>query len=71
VSAEFREVFANCGFDPQTPSGGPGIVIPQNGESFVLLEGGGGLKVAPVQNDRMRVDEIKGDQRHQVIANSP
>lgn len=71
MSAEFKEVFANCGFDPQTPSGGPGIVIPQNGEGFVLLDGGSGLKVAPVLNDRLRVDEIKGDQRHQVIANSP
>jgi hypothetical protein len=71
MSAEFKEVFANCGFDRQTPTGGPGIVIPQNGVSFVILDGGKDLKVAPTTNGMLRVDEIKDDQRHQSITNAP
>jgi len=64
-------VFANCGFDPSTPTGGPGIVIPQNGAGFVMLDGGKDLKVAPAMNVKLRVDEIKGDQRYESIANAP
>lgn len=72
MSAEFREVFANCGFDPQTPTGGAGIVIPQNGVNFFIFDGGRDLKVAPAMNAMLRVDEIKDDrQRHQSIMNSP
>jgi hypothetical protein len=72
MSAEFREVFANCGFDRETPTGGPGIVIPQNGVGFVLLDGGRDLKVAPTMNAMLRVDEIKDDQRrHESISNAP
>jgi hypothetical protein len=71
MSAEFKEVFANCGFDAQTASGGAGIVIPQDGVGFVMLDGGRDLKVVPAANVKLTVDEIKDDQRHQVIANSP
>jgi hypothetical protein len=70
MSVEFAEVFANCGFDRQTPTGGPGIVIPQNGVGLVLLQGGKDLKVAPAMKGMLRVDELKDDQRHEAISSA-
>jgi hypothetical protein len=64
-------VFANCGFDRETPTGGPEIMIPQNGVSFVTFDGGRDLKMAPTMNAMLRVDEVKDDRRHVSIANAP
>jgi len=72
MSVEFKEVFANCGFTAQTPTGGPGIIVPQDGATFFVLEGGKHLKVGPADNAPLRVDEIKDDQRrHEAVTNAP
>jgi len=71
MSAEFGEVFANSGFDSQTPTGGPGIMIPQNGVRLVILDGGRDLKVAPTMKAMVSVDEVKEQQRHQAITDAP
>ena len=63
MSVEFHEVFANCGFTRHTPAGGPGIMVPQDGATFFVLEGGKDLKVGPAAGVPLRVEEIKGDQR--------
>ena len=63
MSVEFKQVFANCGFTQQTPTGGPGIMVPQDGVAFFVLEGGKDLKVGPAAGVPLRVDEIKDDQR--------
>ena len=71
MSAQFAEVFENCGFDGETPTGGPGILVPQNGSTLVILDGGANLKVVPTGKAMLRVDEIKDDKRHQAITDAP
>jgi hypothetical protein len=71
MSVEFKEVFANCGFTRQTPAGGPGIIVPQDGVTFFVLDGGKDLKVGPAAGVPLRVDEIKDDQRrHESLTNA-
>jgi hypothetical protein len=71
MSAQFKEVFVNSGFDPETPTGGPGIVVPQKGVSLVILDGGRDLKLPREVKAILRIDEIKEDQRHRAITDAP
>ncbi len=71
MSVEFRELFANAGFSRETATGGPGIVVPQNGIGLFVFDGGRDFKVAPEVKDLLRVDELRGDQVQHAINTAP
>lgn len=57
--AQFCEIWPYSGFDDQTPTGGPGIVIPYKGVNTVKLYDGKNLKLRHSTVPALGLDEIK------------
>jgi hypothetical protein len=67
MPTEFVQYLPNFGFDRETPTGGPGVVIPYKGSTTVLLDSGKGLKLVSSVKNLLTIDEIKDQQVQRVM----